>query len=101
MEEPRMTVRSPSRASQQPIRAVSPRVRRAMENDDLVVLLLLINIINIILILVSYIDVTIIKWHLNAVEFVFSFLLKTLARFSLFLVLCYFLFVALLFLCIL
>lgn len=28
--------RSPSRASQQPIRAVSPRVRRNTENDDLV-----------------------------------------------------------------
>lgn len=30
------SARSPSRASQQPIRAVSPRVRRNTENDEMV-----------------------------------------------------------------
>lgn len=34
-DDPRMIIRSPSRTSQQPIKAVSPRVRMAMENDDL------------------------------------------------------------------
>lgn len=29
-------LRSPSRASQQPIRAVSPRIRRNTDNDDIV-----------------------------------------------------------------
>lgn len=44
-EEGWSTVRSPSRVIQQPIRAVSPRVRRNTENDELVQPYLVIAII--------------------------------------------------------